>query len=144
MQIALTLTPPSDQYFRWAAQIGVTDFVCRNPQHYGLDPIDGLDQMHARARSFGLRMSVVEGYLPLESIIVAGPERDVQIAQLSRMIERMGKLGIEVLCYNFMPMSDWFRTSFTLLERGGALTCGFDVSALPAALAPASRRLPSE
>jgi len=144
MRIALTLTPPSDQYFRWAAQIGATDFVCRNPQYYGLDAVDGLDHMHARASSFGLRMSAVEGYLPLESIIVGGPERDMQIAQLVRMIERMGKLGVEVLCYNFMPVSDWFRTSFTLPERGGALTCGFDASALPDELAPASRRLPVE
>ncbi len=53
MRIASTLTPPTDRNFRWAAQVGVTDFVSRHPRYYGLDPIDGLALMVARAKSFG-------------------------------------------------------------------------------------------
>src|SRR5689334_2504154 len=70
MRIAITLTPPTDRYFRWAAQIGVTDFVCRYPPHYGLPAIDGLTQMKQRAERFGLNLTVVEGYLPIERIVL--------------------------------------------------------------------------
>src|SRR5437763_13116324 len=121
MRIAITLTPPSDLYFRWAAQIGVTDFVCRNPKTYGLDSVDGLSRMHERAKSFGLEMSVVEGFLPIERIVLGQDGRDEQIAELTRMIRRMGELGAKVLCYNFMPHFDWTRTSFEVPERGGAM-----------------------
>jgi hypothetical protein len=53
MRIAITLTPPKDLYFKWAAQTGVTDYVARYPRHYGEDPIDGLTAMRDRAGSFG-------------------------------------------------------------------------------------------
>src|SRR5437762_2165986 len=117
MRIALTLTPPNDRHFRWAAQIGATDFVCRHPRHYGLDAVDGLGAMVGRARSFGLRTSVVEGYLPIERVVLGQPGRDEQIGELCALIRRMGDLGVGTLCYNFMPSFDWTRTSLDLPER---------------------------
>src|SRR4051812_6728311 len=144
MRIALTLTPPTDLYFRWAAQIGVNDFVCRNPTHYGMDPISGLEVMKRRAEEFGLRMSVVEGYLPIERIVLGQDGRDAQIAELTAIIRQMGKSGVEVLCYNFMPFFDWTRTSFELPARGGAMTNGFDAAQIGDKLAPSEARLSSE
>src|SRR6185312_9429123 len=109
MRIALVLTPPTDQYFRWAAQIGVTDFVSR------YDAVNTPEKMRAeceRATNFGFKLSVVEGYIPLNDVIHGGPQRDAQIENVQRLLEMMGRNGIEVLCYNWMPNDDWTRTGF--------------------------------
>lgn len=141
MRIGIVLTPPTDLYFRWAAQIGVTDFVCRYPRHYGLDPLDGLTHMHARAKSFGLRLSVVEGYLPIDQIQLNGPGREAQIDEVIAFIRHMGKLGVEVLCYNWMPGMDWNRTSFHVRTRAGSITNGFDLASLQGKLVPPNQRI---
>ncbi|MDO6605689.1 mannonate dehydratase [Arenibacter palladensis] len=50
--------------------------------------------------------------------------RDEDIEKYKIMLENMGKLGINLLCYNFMA-TGWFRTSKGIEERGGALVTGF-------------------
>ena len=42
------------------------------------------------------------------------------------LIRVMGRLGIEVLCYNWMAVVTWSRTSVALPGRGGAEVTGFD------------------
>jgi mannonate dehydratase len=125
IRIAIVLTPPTDQHFRWAAQVGVTDFVARYPM---VDTTEKLEALHARAAGFSLRLSVVEGYLPLNRIVFGAPGRDEQIAEIAQLIRGMGRLDIPILCYNFMPHMDMSRTSFDLPERGGAVSNGFDAA----------------
>ena len=38
----------------------------------------------------------------------------------------MGKLGVEVWCYEWMPVLNWMRTSTAAPARGGAVVTGFD------------------
>ena len=45
----------------------------------------------------------------------------------------MAALDIPVLCYNFMPQSGWYRTSFAKKGRGGALVTAFDSKLMQAA-----------
>ncbi|TCD01553.1 mannonate dehydratase [Pedobacter psychroterrae] len=52
-----------------------------------------------------------------------GLEEDIE--KYIQMLENMGKLGIGLLCYNFMA-TGWFRTDKNLQERAGALVSGFD------------------
>ena len=51
--------------------------------------------------------------------------RDEDLEKYARMLENMGKLGIDLLCYNFMA-SGWFRTNTHIEERGGATVSGFN------------------
>lgn len=51
--------------------------------------------------------------------------RDEDLEKYVLMLENMGKLGINLLCYNFMA-SGWFRTNTRIEERGGAMVSGFD------------------
>lgn len=122
MRIALVLTPLSDENLRLAAQIGVDDVVIRYP---GQD-LDELLRLCDRIRRLGLNVSVVEGYLPMDQIKIAGRGRDDEVDQIGTLIRNMGRSGIEILCYNFMAGSDWSRTSFAIPDRGGALVSGFD------------------
>lgn len=52
-----------------------------------------------------------------------GREKDIE--KYCKMLENMGKLGVKLLCYNFM-YTGWYRTRKDLLERGGALVSGFN------------------
>lgn len=123
MRIALVLTPLSDENLRLACQVGATDVVARYP---GQDYHE-LVALRDRIAAAGLRLSVIEGYVPMDQIKIGGPGRDDEIDRMQTLIENMGSAGVGVLCYNFMAGTDWSRTSFTVPERGGALASGFDV-----------------
>ncbi|MEJ7769024.1 MAG: mannonate dehydratase, partial [Chitinophagaceae bacterium] len=55
-------------------------------------------------------------------------ERDGDIELYKRMLVNMGRLGINLLCYNFMAGMGWYRTSTDIQQRGGALVSGFDAA----------------
>jgi mannonate dehydratase len=139
MRLGLVCNPPTDQHLTWAAQIGVTDYVVL--RYSTVDTAEKLAAEVHRAASFGLKLSVIEADLPFVDIIHGGPNRDTQIANVQRFIREMGRQGIEVFCYNFMPETDWTRTSFAVVTRGGALTNEFDLAKMQGHLAPPERRI---
>ena len=124
MRIALVLDPLSDANLRLAAQIGVTDIVGRYP---GQDFMDLL-VLKQRVEDAGLRLSVIEGYVPMDLVVHGMPGSGSQLDQFCQFVENMGALGIPILCYNFMMSGDMLRTSFTARDRGGALVSAFDAS----------------
>ena len=126
MRIATVLTPPSDYHLQLASQIGVSDLVIRYPGPEYSEMV----RLKTRIESFGLRLSVIEGYLPIEDIKIGGPRRDAEVEQMKTLIRNMGRAGIGLLCYNFIAGGDWARTSVTEKGRGGALVTGFDLSSL--------------
>lgn len=75
-------------------------------QLYGLEG----DQMDMTRIKFGLQ----------------GREKDIENYQ--RMLENMGRLGVNFICYNFM-YPGWYRTHYDLRERGGSLVSGFSYEA---------------
>ena len=54
------------------------------------------------------------------------PGRDEEIEHAITLIENLGRLGVPVWCYEWMPVINWMRTSTTIPSRGGALATGFD------------------
>lgn len=124
MKIAEVLTPLSDHHLALAAQIGCDEIVLRCPQ----GDLQALARDVGRVRSFGLNISVVEGYLPMTSLKLrsAGWENDLR--QMKELVKIMGGLGVRILCYNFMPSGDWTRTKVPHTERGGAKVTAFDLA----------------
>lgn len=53
--------------------------------------------------------------------------RDEDIELYKQMLINMGKLGVTLLCYNFMAGIGWYRTTTGIAERAGALVSGFDI-----------------
>jgi len=51
--------------------------------------------------------------------------REEDIEKYCTMLESMGRLGIRLLCYNFMAGIGWYRTVTDVAARGGALVSGF-------------------
>ena len=122
MRLASVLTPLSDYHLTLAAQCGVQDITVRYP---GPD-LDALLRVQKQIESHGLKLSIVEGYLPIERLKL-GRDDGSELAAMKSLIRHMGKAGIPLLCYNFMAGTDWVRTRLDAPERGGALVTGFDL-----------------
>lgn len=120
MRLASVLTPLSDLNLRLAAQCGVTDVVGRYPGFLHTT----LQAMQRQVAAYGLRLSVVEGYLPIENIKL-GIDDGSELQLVKELIRQMGDLGIGLLCYNFMSGTDWARTRLDAPERGGARVTEF-------------------
>jgi mannonate dehydratase len=124
MNIALLVTPFSDENLQLAAQVGATEIVSVYP---GLVLADLL-AIRDRVESFGMRLGVIERLVPTLRFIHNSPGRDQQIEEFKTLIRNMGAAGVPVLCYSWMPDDDWQRTSVDVLERGGAKVTALDLA----------------
>ncbi len=79
-------------------------------------------------RSRGLTWSVIESIPVHEDIKQAKPNRDKLIDSYIESIRNVGKVGIPVLCYNFMPVVDWTRTNLHMELEDGARALCFDMT----------------
>ena len=122
MRLATVLTPESDENLKLAAQCGVTDVVTRYPG----PKFEDLIAKQERFRKFGLEVAAIEGYLPIEKIKL-GIDDGRELDLMQTLIRNMGRVGIPILCYNFMAGTDWVRTRVDVLERGGALVTAFQL-----------------
>ena len=127
--MALVCTPHTDSNLRLAAQVGVTDVVGRYPPHLGRS----LPDMVSQARRHGLELSIVEGYIPHDELTHGREGRERQLSGFVDLVRDMARLGVGILCWNFMPDDDWTRTTSTALDRGGALVTAFDAADLETA-----------
>ena len=74
----------------------------------------------------GLEFSVVESIFVHEDIKLGRGERDRHIDAYQRSIRHLGEVGIPVLCYNFMPIFDWTRTSLDERFPDGSTALTYD------------------
>ena len=122
MRLATVLNPMSAENLQLAAQCGVTDIV----SHYPGSNLDDLLAVRRQVELFGLTLSVIEGYLPIENIKI-GRDDGRELTQLKALVRHMGEAGIPTLCYNFMAGTDWVRTRLDIPARGGAKVTGFNL-----------------
>jgi len=85
-----------------------------------------LEEHCATIAAAGLRFAVVESLPVHEDIKLGKGRRDWWIEQYCQSVQHMGQVGIEVLCYNFMPVFDWTRTELSQPLPDGSLTLGYD------------------
>ncbi len=96
-------------------------------------------RLRLRAEEHGLKFEAIEN-VPLhfyDKVLLGAPGRDEQLAHYCNTIRNMGRAGIPVLGYHFMPNSVW-RTP-PVDGRGGARVTAFDMSLVEAA-SPAVQR----
>ncbi|MDX1968471.1 MAG: mannonate dehydratase [Planctomycetaceae bacterium] len=138
MQLATVLTPISDENLALAAQCGVTELVAR---YFGSDAAE-LQRVQQWAERFGMNVSVVEGYLPIERLKL-GTDDGSELAAMKLLLRQMSDAGVKLLCYNFMSGTDWVRTRVDAPERGGATVTEFRLADVERAVSLNTRATPS-
>lgn len=132
MKIGLMLPVKKDLPWEVTAQLGVKYAVTKAaPELSGLnDPSDfeSLKRIRDSFSEAGFELYALEGdEFDMNRIKMGLPGRDEDLERYRKMLFNMGKLGLKLLCYNFMAGVGWFRSRNDLKERGGALTSGFDL-----------------
>ncbi len=110
-------------------QMGIDYAIAKlAPELTGDQPIYNYDSF-ARSKEIyeeqGFRLIGLEGdQLDMTRIKLGLPGKEKDVENYCKMLENMGKLGVHLLCYNFM-YPGWYRTEKSLPERGSALVSGF-------------------
>lgn len=103
-----------------------TDWRAHAPEPpWGYGPLALLKQ---EVEDAGLRLSVIEDNPPMDRLRLGLPGREDELETVLELVRNMGRLGIAVLCYNWMAVVPWSRTSSSVPARGGATATGFDLS----------------
>ncbi|MBP5514575.1 MAG: mannonate dehydratase [Bacteroidaceae bacterium] len=76
----------------------------------------------------GLRWSVVESLPVSESIKYGGSDRDQLIENYIESLANLGKAGVRTVCYNFMPVLDWARTTLEYPNGDGTSSLYFNLA----------------
>jgi len=104
---------------------------------------DRLDALKREIEAAGLRFAVVESLPVHEDIKLGRPSREALIETYAENIRRLARVGVEVICYNFMPLFDWFRTDLALPLPDGSTALSYDHTRLADIDDPFSFELPA-
>lgn len=128
MRLALFLTSQTESFLRLATQLGVTDIVAGRPEGDNGEVWDlmALLRLRKRVEDAGLRLSVSEGIHISDRIKLGLPGRDEDLDNFCQSLRNLGAAGVPILCYNWMAVDNWMRTSATTRTRGGALVTSYD------------------
>ena len=88
-------------------------------------PCEKIARFKALCEQAGLEMEVIESVPVHEDIKLGKPSRDRLIANYAETIRNLGKFGVKCICYNFMPVFDWFRTDLHYVQKNGAVCLAY-------------------
>jgi len=83
-------------------------------------PMDKILEVKEQADRYNLNIDVVESVNVHEDIKLGLPTRDRYIENYKKTIEKLAKVGVKVICYNFMPVFDWTRTDLNKEMEDGS------------------------
>src|SRR5207253_649564 len=89
-----------------------------------------LDHLVSAIDDAGLELAVIESIPVHEDIKLGRPSRDRLVDRYCESVRNMGEAGVRVLCYNFMPIFDWTRTSLDMPMPDGSTALAYDHTAL--------------
>ncbi|HSD39511.1 MAG TPA: mannonate dehydratase [Rhodocyclaceae bacterium] len=88
-------------------------------------PVDKIQALKAKIEAAGLAFDVIESVPVHEDIKLGKPTRDGLIANYQQTIRNLAACGLKVICYNFMPVFDWTRTTLAKKLADGSTTLAF-------------------
>jgi mannonate dehydratase len=92
--------------------------------------LDRLLALREEVERTELTLTVIESIPVHEDIKIGRPTRDRLIDNYIESIRNMGRAGVPVLCYNFMPVFDWTRTDLARPLDDGSTALAYDDAVL--------------
>jgi mannonate dehydratase len=93
-------------------------------------PLDRITALGEEVDKNGMSLAVIESIPVHEDIKIGRATRDRFIDNYCESVSNLGRAGVPVLCYNFMPVFDWMRTNLALRLDDGSTALAFDDAAL--------------
>jgi mannonate dehydratase len=93
-------------------------------------PIEKIRNLTATVQAAGLMIEVIESVPVHEDIKLGKPSRGRLIENYSVTLRNLARCGIKVVCYNFMPVFDWTRTTLEKKLPDGSTCLAFDTSVI--------------
>ncbi len=89
-------------------------------------PVEEILKVKSAIEAHGMRWTVVESLPVSEGIKTRNDDCERLITNYKRSVENLGQCGIDTVCYNFMPVLDWVRTSLHYRLPNGGEVMYFD------------------
>lgn len=74
----------------------------------------------------GLELAGIESVNISDDIKIGTEKREEHIANYITTLENLGKAGIHIICYNFMPVFDWTRTDLARERADGSTVLAYN------------------
>ncbi|WP_414441186.1 mannonate dehydratase [Burkholderia sp. 22PA0106] len=91
-------------------------------------PVEKIAALKSKIEAAGLRFEVVESVPVHEDIKLGKPTRDRLIANYQQTLRHLAAAGVQVVCYNFMPVFDWTRTELAKTLEDGSTCLAFSTA----------------
>lgn len=89
-------------------------------------PLEDILALKRTVESAGLALSGIESVNIHEDIKLGNERAPQRIKAYKQTLENLGKAGITLVCYNFMPIFDWTRTALAMPLPDGSLAMAYD------------------
>ncbi|MDR2314500.1 MAG: mannonate dehydratase [Spirochaetaceae bacterium] len=91
---------------------------------------EAIVKLKEEVEAAGLVLAGIESVNIHDAIKTGARERDKYIDNYIGTLERLGKAGVHMVCYNFMPVFDWTRTDLAKPRPDGSTTMSYDQSVI--------------
>lgn len=92
--------------------------------------LDEIKALKNEVKSSGLKISGIESVNVSDAIKTGSNKRDLHIQNYIDTLENLGQLGINMVCYNFMPVFDWTRSDLARKRSDGATVLAYNQEAI--------------
>lgn len=89
-------------------------------------PFDKVRALKKEVEEKGFSLVAIESIPVAEEIKLGSPSRDRYINAFCESVRSVGKSGVPVVCYNFMPVFDWMRTNLSFRLEDGSYALSYD------------------
>lgn len=87
---------------------------------------EDVQKLKKEVEEAGLKIYGIESVNIHDDIKIGLPSRDKYIENYIKTLEVLGKSGINLVCYNFMPVFDWTRSDLAKVRPDGATVLSYD------------------
>ncbi len=89
-------------------------------------PIEDILKLKEEVEASGLKIEGIESVNIHDSIKIGSSDREKYIENYIETLDNLGKAGIKLVCYNFMPVFDWTRSDLAKKREDGSTVLSYD------------------